>query len=230
MERDRLVLLVDDTPDTLDAFSHFLRAAGWRVETAADGREAVEKARALRPDVIVMDLALPELDGWEATHQIKSDPETRSIRIIAFTGHGFQQSKESARQAGCDAFLTKPLDPAALMADIHRGVELARQASTLARSGSHYELLLYVSPGSVPSLEARRILEELLAEFDSAQVSFEVREVSADMPKIEADRVGFTPTLLLSREGADPERINGDLSDPEHVGRRLRDAGVPRKK
>ena len=114
-----LVLLVEDTPDTLDAFAHFLRTAGFRVETAVDGRQAVDKARSLRPDVVVMDLALPELDGWEATHQIKSDPATRDTPVIAFTGHAFQQSKESARQAGCDAFLTKPLDPASLVTEIH---------------------------------------------------------------------------------------------------------------
>ena len=88
-----LVLLVEDTLDTLEAFSHFLRGAGFRVETATDGRQAVDKTRALLPDVVVMDLALPELDGWEATHRIKSDPLTRHVPVVAFTGHAFQQSK-----------------------------------------------------------------------------------------------------------------------------------------
>jgi CheY-like chemotaxis protein len=192
-----------------------------------NGREAVEMARALRPDVIVMDLALPEVDGWEATHQIKSDPLTRHTPVVAFTGHAFQQSKESARQAGCDAFLVKPLDPDVLVSEIHRVVELRRQTSALAGTGYRYELFLYVSPGSAPSLAARRIVEQLLSEFDPSVVRLEIREVSPLLSKAEADRIGFTPTLLLSRDGETPERITGDLADPSNVGQRLRDAGLP---
>jgi len=225
-----LVLLVEDTLDTLEAFSHFLRGAGFRVETATDGRQAVDKARALRPDVVVMDLALPELDGWEATHQIKSDPVTRHVPVVAFTGHAFQQSKESARQAGCDAFLTKPLDPALLVAEIRRVVELARQTRALADPGPRYELLLYVSPGSTPSLAARRILEEVSREFDPSHVRLEIREVSAALSKAEADRIGFTPTLLVSRDGETPARITGDLADAENLDQRLREVGIPRRR
>jgi len=229
-EAGLLVLLVEDTLDTLEAFSHFLTNAGFRVETAVDGRQAVEKARSLRPDVVVMDLALPEMDGWEATHRIKSDPSTRHMPVIAFTGHAFQQSKESARQAGCDAFLTKPLDPALLVAEIHRVVELARQTRAVARAAPHYELLLYVSPGSAPSLAARRILEQMLGEFDPSVVRLEIREVSPLLSKAEADRIGFTPTLLLSRDGEALERITGDLADPQNVGQRLREAGLPQRR
>ena len=225
-----LVLLVEDTLDTLEAFSHFLRGAGFRVETATDGRQAVDKARAFRPDVVVMDLALPELDGWEATHRIKSDPVTQHVPVVAFTGHAFQQSKESARQAGCDAFLTKPLDPALLVAEIRRVVELARQTKALADSVPRYELLLYVSPGSTPSLAARQVLEELSQEFDPSHVRLEIREVSAALSKVEADRIGFTPTLLVSRDGETPERISGDLADAENLDQRLRDVGIPRRR
>jgi len=223
------VLLVEDTVDTLDAFSHFLRGVGFRVETATDGREAVAKTRALLPDVVVMDLALPELDGWEATHQIKADAATRHVPVIAFTGHGFQQSKESARQAGCDAFLTKPLDPALLAAEIRRVVDLSQQTRRLAQS-ARYELLLYVSAGSGSSLAARQILEKLMLHFDPSEVHLEVREVSADLPKVEADRIGFTPTLLVSRDGETVERITGDLGDAENVGRRLEQAGLPKRR
>jgi len=222
-----LVLLVEDTLDTLEAFTHFLQSAGFRVETATNGRQAVEMARALRPDVIVMDLALPEVDGWEATHQIKSDPLTRHTPVVAFTGHAFQQSKESARQAGCDAFLVKPLDPAVLVSEIHRVVEVRRQTRALAGTGSRYDLFLYVSPGSAPSLAARRIVEQLLSEFDPSAVRLEIREVSPLLSKVEADRIGFTPTLLLSRDGETPERITGDLADATNVEQRLRDAGLP---
>ena len=225
-----LVLLVEDTLDTLEAFSHFLRGAGFRVETATDGRDAVDKTRALLPDVVVMDLALPELDGWEATHRIKSDPLTRHVPVVAFTGHAFQQSKESARQAGCDAFLIKPLDPAQLVAEIRRVVELARQTKAFAESGPHYELLLYVSPGSAPSLTARQILEELSQEFDPSHVRLEIREVSAALSKVEADRIGFTPTLLVSRDGETLERITGDLADAQNVDQRLKEVGIPRRR
>jgi two-component system cell cycle response regulator DivK len=225
-----LVLLVEDTLDTLEAFAHFLRSAGFRVETATDGHQAVDKARALRPDVVVMDLALPELDGWEATHRIKSDPLTRHVPVVAFTGHAFQQSKESAQQAGCDAFLTKPLDPAQLVVEIRRVVELARQTRAFAGPGPHYELLLYVSPGSSPSLAARQILEELSQDFDPSQVRLEIREVSAALSKAEADRIGFTPTLLVSRDGETPERITGDLADAENVDQRLREVGIPKRR
>jgi two-component system, cell cycle response regulator DivK len=225
-----LVLLVEDTLDTLEAFSHFLRGGGFRVETATDGRQAVDKTRALLPDVVVMDLALPELDGWEATHRIKSDPLTRHIPVVAFTGHAFQQSKESARQAGCDAFLIKPLDPAQLVAEIRRVVELARQTRAFAESGPHYELLLYVSPGSAPSLTARQILEELSQEFDPSHVRLEIREVSAALSKVEADRIGFTPTLLVSRDGETLERITGDLADAQNVDQRLKEVGIPRRR
>jgi len=222
-----LVLLVEDTLDTLEAFSHFLRGAGFRVETATNGRQALELVHSIHPDVVVMDLALPELDGWEATHRIKSDPLTRHTPVVAFTGHAFQQSKESARQAGCDAFLTKPLDPAMLASEIHRVVELARQTRALAGPGSRYELFLYVSPGSAPSLAARHILEQLVSEFEPSLVRLEIREVSPLLSKAEADRIGFTPTLLVSRNGETPERITGDLADAANVGQRLRDAGVP---
>ena len=225
-----LVLLVEDTLDTLDAFSQYLRSAGFRVETAMNGREAVEKARAFRPDAVVMDLALPEMDGWEATHRIKSDPDTRHTPVLAFTGHAFQQSKESARQAGCDAFLTKPLDPAVLTSEILRVVERARQAREIAGGDTRYELLLYVSPGSAPSLAARRSMERLLQDFDPSVLRFEVREISPMLSKVEADRIGFTPTLLLSRDGETPERITGDLADAAGVGQRLREAGLPQRR
>jgi two-component system, cell cycle response regulator DivK len=228
-ERGLLVLLVEDTADTLEAFAHFLRAAGFRVETATDGRQAVDKARALQPDVVVMDLALPELDGWQATHQIKSDPATRHVPVIACTGHAFQQSKESARQAGCEAFLTKPLDPTLLVSEINRVLELSRQTRALAQAGPRYELLLYVSAGSSQSLTARRIIEDLLKEFDASHVQLVVREVSAELPKVEADRIGSTPTLMVSRDGHTPQRITGDLGDPDHVGRLLREAGLPKR-
>jgi len=113
-----LVLLVEDTLDTLEAFSHFLRGAGFRVETATDGREAVDKARALRPDVVVMDLALPELDGWEASRRLKADPKSADIPIIALTAFAMREDEERARKAGCDGYLSKPCRPQTIRATV----------------------------------------------------------------------------------------------------------------
>ena len=97
-----LVLLADDDLDTLEAIAFLLHAAGFRVETATNGREAEEIASLALPDVIVMDFAMPEVDGWEATRRIKSNEATRHVPIIACTAQASAENKEAAQQAGCD--------------------------------------------------------------------------------------------------------------------------------
>jgi CheY-like chemotaxis protein len=84
------------------------------------GIEAIEKAAELMPDIILMDLALPKMDGWEATRRLKIDERTRHIPIVALTGHALAGHAEGARQAGCDSFVTKPCLPDALVAEIQR--------------------------------------------------------------------------------------------------------------
>jgi two-component system, cell cycle response regulator DivK len=111
-----LVLVVDDFEDSRFMYAEYLEATGFRVATAGDGEEALEKARALRPDAIVMDLSLPVLDGWEATRILKSDLATSSICIIALTGHGEPAFVKRARDAGCDHFALKPCSPPDLAA------------------------------------------------------------------------------------------------------------------
>jgi CheY-like chemotaxis protein len=113
-----LVLLVDDYADNRDIYAQFLVHAGLRVEEAENGQEALDKAFALQPDLIVMDLALPGLDGWEATRRLKKDPRTASIPVIALTGHALAGHSQSARDAGCDLFLTKPCLPEKLLEEI----------------------------------------------------------------------------------------------------------------
>lgn len=227
LEGGAVVLVVDDNLDSLEALGYYLLTAGFRVETATNGREAIEKTRSLMPDVIVMDLAMPELDGWQATHQIKSDETTRRIPIIAVTGHAFAEAKEAAQQAGCDVFLTKPVDPVVLATEIGRVVELARQAKAVA-SRRPYELLLYVG-GSDASSEARRILDQLMAELDTSQVQFVVRELSAS-PGAAPDILVREPILVLSREGSPAVCIKCDKTQLEHLGERLREAGLPPRK
>lgn len=119
----RLVLIVDDVADNRELYVQYLTYFGYRAAEAGDGLDALVKAAALKPDVIVMDLSLPGMDGWEATRRLKSDAATRLIPVIALTGHALSGSDEHARAAGCDAFLTKPCDPADLAAAIDRLTE-----------------------------------------------------------------------------------------------------------
>ena len=112
-----LVLLADDAEDVLDAHGEILSEAGYRVVCARDGREAVDKALALRPDVILMDLQMPGIDGWEATRLIRGDLRTHHIPVIAVTSHGLRRYADRSFDAGCTSFLEKPCPSAALLVD-----------------------------------------------------------------------------------------------------------------
>jgi CheY-like chemotaxis protein len=101
-------------------YAAYLSFSGYRVAEATNGIEAIEKALELRPDIILMDLALPRMDGWEATRRLKLDDRTKEIPIVALTGHALAGHAEGARLAGCDAFVTKPCLPDALVAEIQR--------------------------------------------------------------------------------------------------------------
>jgi two-component system cell cycle response regulator DivK len=119
--RDRqLVLVVEDYQDAREMYAAYLQFSGFDVAEATDGLEAIEKANQLMPDIVLMDLALPRMDGWEATRRLKNDDRTRHIPIVALTGHALAGYAEGARQAGCDAFVTKPCLPDALVAEIKR--------------------------------------------------------------------------------------------------------------
>jgi two-component system, cell cycle response regulator DivK len=125
-EPSTLVLLVDDYPDNRDIYVQFLTYAGLRVEEAENGHQALDKAFTLRPDVIVMDLSLPGLDGWEATRRLKRDPRTREIPVIALTGHALAGHSKGALDAGCDLFITKPCLPERLLEEIRAILAAAR--------------------------------------------------------------------------------------------------------
>jgi two-component system cell cycle response regulator DivK len=115
-----LILVVDDFEDNREMYAQYLTWAGFRVAEAANGQEALDRAFELRPDLIVMDLSLPMLDGWEATRRLKKDPRTQSIPVVALTGHALAGHSQGAKEAGCDAFLTKPCLPAALVEEVRR--------------------------------------------------------------------------------------------------------------
>jgi CheY-like chemotaxis protein len=115
-----LVLVVEDYQDAREMYAAYLTFSGFRVAEATNGIEAIEKTVELLPDIILMDLALPRMDGWEATRRLKMDERTKHIPIVALTGHALAGHAEGARQAGCDAFVTKPCLPDALVAEIER--------------------------------------------------------------------------------------------------------------
>ena len=112
------ILLVEDNEMNLDMLSRRLLRAGYELVTATDGAQAVLKAQTEAPDVILMDLGLPVIDGWEATRLIKADPDTQTIPIIALTVHVLSGTRESALLAGCNDFDTKPIDLVRLLAKI----------------------------------------------------------------------------------------------------------------
>ena len=110
-------------------YAAYLQFSGYRVAEATNGIEAIEKTLELMPDIILMDLALPRMDGWEATRRLKLDERTRHIPIVALTGHALAGHAEGARQAGCDSFVTKPCLPDALVAEIQRMLASRREGA-----------------------------------------------------------------------------------------------------
>ena len=106
----------------------YLRFCGFRVAEARNGNEALEQAFTLMPDLILMDLSLPGMDGWEATRQLKADERTRQIPVVALTGHALAGASEGAKKAGCDSFVTKPCLPDDLVVEVRRMLSLAKPA------------------------------------------------------------------------------------------------------
>jgi CheY-like chemotaxis protein len=104
------VLLVEDQEDNRDMLSRRLKKRGYEVAIAVDGAEGVEKARSETPDLILMDMSLPVMDGWEATRILKAEGGTRSIPVVALTAHAMNTDREKAFEAGCDAYETKPIE------------------------------------------------------------------------------------------------------------------------
>jgi two-component system cell cycle response regulator DivK len=128
-----LVLVVDDMEDGREICAEYLSFCKYRVATAEDGLEALVKASELLPDVILMDLSLPRLDGWEATRRLKENERTRSIPVIALTAHALMDAKETALAAGCDAVVIKPCLPRDLEIEIRRMLESRAAARAAAR-------------------------------------------------------------------------------------------------
>jgi CheY-like chemotaxis protein len=112
------LLYVEDNEDNIYMLSRRLKRNGFDLVIARDGEEGVEKAEKEEPDLILMDLSLPKLDGWGATKALKKNKKTQHIPIIALSAHAMQEHKESALQAGCNDYDTKPVDFARLLSKI----------------------------------------------------------------------------------------------------------------
>ena len=113
------ILYVEDNEDNIYMLSKRLKKKGFAITIAKDGEEGLKAARDLKPDIILMDLSLPLLDGWEATRILKSEPETKRIPIIALSAHAMQEHKDKALEAGCDDYDTKPVDITRLLSKIN---------------------------------------------------------------------------------------------------------------
>jgi len=113
------ILLIEDNEMNRDMLSRRLARRGYNVVTALNGRQGLETARRELPDLILMDMSLPDMDGWETTRQLRADQNVRHIPVIALTAHAMVEDREKALDAGCDEYDTKPIELARLQEKIH---------------------------------------------------------------------------------------------------------------
>src|SRR5437868_11954731 len=125
----KMVLLVEDNEDNRIVYSTILKHYGYRVVEALNGEDGIAKARSEKPDVILMDISIPIIDGWEATQVLKHDPATREIPIIALTAHALASDREKAMEVGCDGYLAKPCEPRQVVSEVARVLGLQVGAS-----------------------------------------------------------------------------------------------------
>lgn len=128
------ILLVEDNELNMDLISRRLKRKGYTVMIAVDGQQGVDLARSESPDLILMDLSLPMLDGLEATRRIKAAPETRSIPIVALTAHAMADDREKALAAGCDDYDTKPVEFNRLLGKIEAQLKKEAAMQTAKRA------------------------------------------------------------------------------------------------
>jgi two-component system cell cycle response regulator DivK len=135
--RKPIVLLVDDYPDAREMYAEYLEFSGFDIVQAGNGVEAIERALDSHPDVILMDLSLPVMDGWEATRRLKADSRTNRIPVLAVTGHALTGVSKEAKDAGCDGFITKPCLPEDLVLEIRKMLSTTDDSRS-RRSGNHH--------------------------------------------------------------------------------------------
>lgn len=120
------VLLVEDNEDNLAVYRTILDHVGYAVVEARDGEEGLARATAEKPDVILMDISIPKIDGWEVTRRLKAEDDTKGIPIIALTAHALDEDREKAFNVGCDGYLAKPIEPRRVVEEVERLVGPAK--------------------------------------------------------------------------------------------------------
>ena len=121
--KKKRVLIVEDNLDTYELVHFILEKNNYETLRAVNGREGVNIAIKQKPDLIIMDLSMPEMDGWAATHLIKKTPDIKSIPVIVLTAHGLPGDRQRAKDVGCDEYITKPMDLGELMLTIEHWVD-----------------------------------------------------------------------------------------------------------
>ncbi len=122
MEPTKTILIVEDNEDNLVVYRTILEHVGYEVIEARDGEEGISRANEEHPDLILMDISIPKIDGWEATRRLKSEEATREIPIIALTAHALEEDREKALRVGCDGYLAKPVEPRRVVEEVQRYV------------------------------------------------------------------------------------------------------------
>lgn len=124
---EKTVLLVEDNEDNLVVYRTILEHVGYGVIEARDGEQGVDRAREYHPDLILMDISIPKIDGWEATRRLKSEDATREIPIIALTAHALDEDRVKAVAAGCNGYLAKPIEPRRVVEEVQRFIGTAEE-------------------------------------------------------------------------------------------------------
>ncbi|HEX6938950.1 MAG TPA: response regulator [Longimicrobiales bacterium] len=122
MKPNKTILIVEDNEDNLMVYRTILEHVGYDVIDARDGEEGIARASEAHPDLILMDISIPKIDGWEATRRLKQEEDTRDIPIIALTAHALEEDREKALSVGCDGYLAKPVEPRRVVAEVERYV------------------------------------------------------------------------------------------------------------
>lgn len=121
----KTILIVEDNEDNRLIYSQYLTHGGFRVVEATNGAEGIEAARRERPDIILMDISMPVMDGLTATRLLKADPDLLKIPVVALTAHAMASDEEMAREAGCDGYISKPVMPRDVRAEVERWIGAA---------------------------------------------------------------------------------------------------------
>jgi len=123
MSKVRTVLLVEDNEDNRIVYTTMLEHFGYRVTQAGDGEAAIREVHQERPDIVIMDISIPGIDGWTVTARLRADPATQDIPIVAVTAHTLPEHRQRARDLGCEGYLTKPCEPRKLLQEIRRIID-----------------------------------------------------------------------------------------------------------